>query len=151
MKKNIFFTCGFFEKIWQCLTLCSSQSKRLTIARCKIKWLIQIRFYVHEISENIWLRWVFFWNNRYLWKKIESPKYLRKKPNTLNYPWKKLNTLKPNGLAISFSFCFNLPICFIAIDINKKTYCYINQKNLIVIWTSLLYMTSKRLCFHCAN
>ena len=39
----IFYHLWFcFEKNWQCLTLCSSQSKRLIIARCKIKCLDEI-------------------------------------------------------------------------------------------------------------
>ena len=39
MKIKNFITCVFFVKIWQCLTLCSSQSKRQIIAKCKIRWL----------------------------------------------------------------------------------------------------------------
>ena len=36
-KYNIFSLVFFFVKIWQCLTLCSSHSKRIINARCKIK------------------------------------------------------------------------------------------------------------------
>ena len=36
---RIFLSLVFFVKIWQCLASCSCQSKRLIIARCKIKWL----------------------------------------------------------------------------------------------------------------
>ena len=41
LHKYIFFNrlCFFLKKIWQCLTLCSNQSKRLIIAKCYIKWL----------------------------------------------------------------------------------------------------------------
>ena len=38
-ENKVFITCVFFVKIWQCLTLCSSQSKRQIVAKCKIKWL----------------------------------------------------------------------------------------------------------------
>ena len=60
-----FITCVFFVKIWQCLTLCSSQSKRQIIAKCKIKWLC---------SDIILCSWK---------KHLEYP---WKNPNTLNYP-----------------------------------------------------------------
>ena len=86
----IFFSLVFFfAKIWQCLTLCSSQSKRLIIAKCKLK------FYVHEVSEKIW--------------KKTAPQVSEKK-NHLELSLKKLNTLKPLGQAIRalkilFHFC----------------------------------------------
>jgi hypothetical protein len=49
----IFFSFFFFLKIWQCLTLCSSQCKRLTIARCKIKWLFSDKIlFSWSIREN---------------------------------------------------------------------------------------------------
>ena len=38
-ENKIFYNMCFFVKIWQCLTLCSSQSKRQIIAKCKIRWL----------------------------------------------------------------------------------------------------------------
>ena len=52
MKIKKIITCVFFVKIWQCLTLCSSQSKRLTIAKCKMK-NVQIKFYAYEVSDKI--------------------------------------------------------------------------------------------------
>ena len=56
LHENIkFLHLCFFVKIWQCLTLWSSQSNRLTVARCKIKWLCWDKFFVHEVSEKIWL------------------------------------------------------------------------------------------------
>ena len=55
MKIIFFITCGFFVKNWQCLTLCCSQSIRLIIARCKIKWLCSDKIYDHDVSEKNWL------------------------------------------------------------------------------------------------
>ena len=73
----------FFVKNWQWLTLCSSQSKRLIIARCKIKW---------QCSDIILCSWSIR-ENLYVWKKNRvSPSIWEKKSNTLNYPWKKPNT-----------------------------------------------------------
>ena len=67
----------FIWKFWQCLPLSSSQSKRLTIARCKIKWLFSDKILCSSsIRENLAISGV----------PQESEK---KQANTLNYLWKK--------------------------------------------------------------
>ena len=90
------FSLVFFVKIWQCLTLCSSQSKRLTIARCKIKW---------PCSDKILCSWSIQENLAMCGKKqsSQSPQYLRKKDN-FNYPWKQTKHLKTTWTGNNHSF-----------------------------------------------
>ena len=54
LQENIISHLFFFLKIWQRLTLCSGQCKRLTIARCKIKWLCSDKIlFSWSIRENL--------------------------------------------------------------------------------------------------
>ena len=50
--KNIEFFCHFFifQKIWQCLALCSCQGYRLIIAGCIKNDYVQNKFYFDEVS-----------------------------------------------------------------------------------------------------
>ena len=53
-KNTIFSFLCFFVKIWQCLALCSGQSKGLIIAGCKIIWLcLDIILCLWSIRENL--------------------------------------------------------------------------------------------------
>ena len=83
MKIKNFITCVFFVKNWQCLTLRSSQSKRLTIARCKMKWLCSYKnFYVPELSEKIWLCVEKNQSPPSIWEKNQTLWTIHEKPQT---------------------------------------------------------------------
>ena len=86
----------FCVKIWQFLTLCSSQSKRLTIARCKLKW---------PCSDKILCSWSIQENLAMCGKK-QSPPSIWEKPNTLNYPQKKTKHLKTTWTGHYLKFRF---------------------------------------------
>ena len=99
MKIEYFLTsvfCFVFVKNWQRLNLCSSQSKRLTIARYEIKWLY---------SDKILCSWS-IQENLAMYGKKQSPPSTWEKPNTLNYPRKKTKHLKTTWTGHYLKFRF---------------------------------------------